>query len=85
MLGYERGRESGEVADILRTALIEGGVAEDALVFHRDETDGVVDLLKWSQPGDVLVMPIHAIAARRVVREKLDRLRDRGWQPGQSL
>lgn len=85
MLGYERGRESGEVANILRTALIEGGVGEDALVFHRDETDGVVDLLKWSQPGDVLVLPIHAIGARRVVREKLDRLRDRDWQPGDSL
>ncbi|MFZ2234830.1 MAG: Mur ligase family protein [Dokdonella sp.] len=85
MLGYERGREPGEVANILRTALIEGGVAEAALAFHRDETDGVVDLLKWAQPGDVLVLPIHAIGARRVVREKLDRLRDRAWQPGQSL
>ena len=85
MLGMERGRTSGEVAAILRTSLIEGGVADDALIFHSDETNGVIDLLKWAQPGDVLVLPIHATAARRVVREKLDRLRDRGWQPGQSL
>ncbi len=85
MLGMERGRASGEVAAILRTALIDGGVAEDALAFHSDETNGVIDLLKWVQPGDVLVLPIHSIAARRVVGEKLDRLRERGWRPGQSL
>lgn len=85
MLGYERGRAPGEVANILRTALIEGGVAEDALVFHSDETDAVVDLLKWSQAGDLLILPIHETAARRAVRERLDRLQERGWQPGQSL
>ena len=85
MLGYERGRAPGEVANILRTALIEGGVTEDALVFHSDETDAVVDLLKWSQAGDLLILPIHETAARRAVRERLDRLQERGWQPGQSL
>ena len=85
MLGYERGREPGEVANILRVALIEGGVSEDALVFHSGETDGVIDLLRWSQRGDLLVLPIHQSAARRAVREKLDRLQERGWHPGQSL
>ena len=85
MLGYERGRAPGEVANILRSALIEGGVVEDALVFHSDETDAVVDLLKWSQSGDLLVLPIHETAARRAVRERLDRLQERDWQPGFPL
>lgn len=80
--GYQRGRDTGEVAAVLRDALIAAGVDAGGLVFHSDETDAAEDLLHWARVGDLLVLPIHAPAARRVIRERLDRLHERNWQPG---
>jgi cyanophycin synthetase len=62
--GYLRGREPREVPAILRRELIAAGARDDQLDLALDETDGVHRLLAWARPGDLLVMPVHALDAR---------------------
>lgn len=62
--GYLRGREPREVPAILRDELLAAGAREDQLDLALDETDGVHRLLAWARPGDLLVMPVHALDAR---------------------
>ena len=62
--GYARGRERGEVPAILRGALLAAGAPAALLDQALDETDGVRRLLAWAQPGDLLVLPVHALDAR---------------------
>jgi UDP-N-acetylmuramyl tripeptide synthase len=83
--GYMRGRVAGEVAAILRAQLQQDGVNEDAIIDCLDEVAAVRDLLAWSQPGDVLVLPSHGVAARRQIRSLLDTLEAQHWQPGMPL
>ena len=83
--GYMRGRAAGEVAAILREQLIHDGVSADAIIDCLDEVTAVRDLLAWGQPGDVLVLPSHGVAARRQIRSLLDTLEAQHWQPGAPL
>ena len=62
--GYMRGRERGEVPAILRDALLAAGAPAALLDLALDETDGVRRLLHWARPGDLLVLPVHALDAR---------------------
>jgi UDP-N-acetylmuramyl tripeptide synthase len=82
---YLRGRESGEVAGLLRDALRATGMAGDALPVRLDEAQAVREALAWARPGDLLVLPVHEPAARDAVVALLDRLRDAGWNAGQAL
>ena len=70
--GYERGRALGEVADLMRSSLIAGGVAADVIDFIADETDAARVLLDWAEPGDIVVLLIHALAAKETVAALLD-------------
>ncbi len=72
--GYERGRQSGEVAAVLRAALIEHGIPDTAISFVAEEPDAARTLLGWAQPGDVLVLPVHGVEARKEVVALLDGL-----------
>ena len=72
--GYERGRQSGEVAAVLRAALLEHGIPDTAISFVAEEPDAVRTLLDWAQPGDVLVLPIHGVEAKKEVVALLDGL-----------
>lgn len=63
--GYLRGRESGEVPALIRSELLAAGARPDQIEHSTDETDGARRLLAWGQPGDLLVMPVHALEARR--------------------
>ncbi|MEO6800266.1 MAG: Mur ligase family protein [Rhodanobacter sp.] len=83
--GYMRGRAVGEVAAILRTQLQQDGIDGDAIIDCLDEVTAVRDLLAWAQPGDVLVLPSHGVAARRQIRSLLDTLNAQQWQPGLPL
>ena len=83
--GYMRGRATGEVAAILRAQLQHDGVNANAIVDCLDEVAAVRDLLAWGQPGDVLVLPSHGVAARRQIRSLLDVLDAQSWQPGMAL
>ena len=83
--GFMRGRVAGEVANILRDALIANGVAASALVECLDEIDAVRGLLEWAQDGDTLVLPTHGTQARQAVVGLLDGLQAMGWVAGSPL
>jgi UDP-N-acetylmuramyl tripeptide synthase len=82
---YLRGRASGDVAMILRDALLASGMAGDALPVCLDEAQAAREALAWARAGDLLVLPVHEPAAREAVVDLLDRLRDAGWNAGQVL
>ena len=85
MEGYLRGRAEGEVAGILRDELLRHGLPEDALEVCLQEVEAATQLLRWAEPGDVLVLPIHNSQAREAVVVLLDRLQLGQWRPGQPL
>lgn len=85
MDGYLRGRGSGEVAALLRTALRGHGVDDAAIVECLDETEAARLILAAALPGDSLVLPVHAPAARTRVVSLLDTLQAQGWAAGQPL
>jgi cyanophycin synthetase len=68
-----RGRELGQVPQLLMQGLAAGGVPPGHISHHADEEAAARQLLAWAQPGDVVVLPIHTPA----VREHLRQL----WQP----
>ncbi len=83
--GFMRGREAGEVACILRDALVQNAVPAEEVVECLDELDAVRGLLAWVRDGDVLVLPTHGVEARKAVVELLDGLQQMGWSAGASL
>lgn len=83
--GYLRGREPGEVPELLREELLRGGLDKAQLVTVLPEVEAARTLLAWAQPGDVLVLPVHGLAAREQVGDWLDALAARGWVPGGQL
>ena len=70
--GYLRGREAGEVPALLHAELRRLGVAETALRTILSEVEAAQQILFWSRPGDVLVLPVHSLAARAVLVDWLD-------------
>ncbi len=83
--GYMRGRVAGEVAAILRDQLQRGGIPAAVIVECLDEVVAVRDLLTWAQPGDVLVLPTHGVAARQQISDLLDTLQASHWLAGVAL
>ena len=83
--GYLRGREAGEVAQVIREALLRHGMSESALPVRLREADAAREALAWAQSGDVLVLPVHSLDAKTEVAGLLDALQASGWQPGQAL
>lgn len=82
---YLRGRASGDVAAILRDALLGAGMMDADLPVCLDEAQAARQALAWAQPGDLLVLPIHEPARRDDVVALLDRLQGEGWRAGQPL
>ncbi|HMM65742.1 MAG TPA: Mur ligase family protein [Dokdonella sp.] len=85
MEGFLRGRAAGEVAAVLRDELLAQGLSPEALPVQPGELDAARNALAWARPGDVLVLPVHALAAKAEVGALLDRLDSDGWQAGQAL
>lgn len=83
--GYVRGRAAGEVAALLADELLASGVPAAALQVELDEVEAVRALLAWARSGDVLVLPVHALAARAAVLALLAQLNASGWQAGEPL
>lgn len=71
--GYLRGREVGEVPALLHAELRRLGVAEGSLRTILPEVEAAQEILAWSRPGDVLVLPVHNLAARDALVDWLDR------------
>ena len=70
---------------MLRAALVANGIAADAIVECLDEADAARAALEWAAPGDLLVLPIHAPAARTRVVALIDGLVASGWRSGTPL
>lgn len=70
--GYERGRALGEVAGLMRTTLIAAGIAPTSIDFIPDEVSAARALLDWARPGDVVVLLIHAMAAKETLTAMLE-------------
>ncbi len=71
--GYLRGRAPGEVPRILRDALLRAGLPAAALPQQPDEVAAARVALDWARSGDVLVLPVHGLAARAEVVEMIAR------------
>jgi cyanophycin synthetase len=83
--GYERGRAPGEVAAIMRQALLDGGLDTATIDTRLDEVDAAHALLRELRPGDLLVLPLHETAARDTVVHALETMRAGQWRPGDAL
>ena len=83
--GYERGRGPGEIAAIMRAELLRTGIGEDAIVVRLDEVEAARCALEWARDGDLLVLPIHELAARDHIVSLLDRLQETKWRPRMPL
>ena len=67
-----RGRVPGEVPNIIRRELLRLGLPGSALPMCESEYEAARYALKWARPGDVLVLPLHAAAARAAVAALLE-------------
>ena len=85
MQGLLRGRAEREVTNVLRDELIARGLPAAALPLQASEIGAAREALQWARAGDVLVLPVHARAAKGEVRALLDCLEEGQWQAGQPL
>ncbi len=72
--GFIRGRAEGEVAALLREELLHLGMDASQLHTCLPEAEAAAYLLAWAQPGDVLVLLIHGLAAKAQVVTLIERL-----------
>ncbi|WP_155844839.1 Mur ligase family protein [Arenimonas oryziterrae] len=70
--GYMRGRAIGEVPGILRDELLRHGLPETNLRTILPEVEAAQAMLAWARAGDVVVLPVHNLAARAQVVTWLD-------------
>ena len=80
---YLRGREEGEVPGLLEATLREAGMPSENVARVPDEIQAVRAALEWSQPGDLLLLPLHT--HRDEVLALLNSLTERGWLPDEEL
>ena len=68
-----RGRQPGEIPQLIRSTLLQLGWPESALPVRATEAEAARCALAWARPGDVLVLPLHSPAARATVLAVLER------------
>ncbi len=83
--GMLRGRALGEVSALLQNSLLAAGYPPENIQTEADEVDAARQLLRWAQPGDVLVLPVHQSASRKVLSALLDEMEVGRWQAGAAL
>jgi UDP-N-acetylmuramyl tripeptide synthase len=66
-----RGREPGEVPQIIRNALLRAGLPESSLPQQPSEVEAARYALDWARPGDVVLLLVHSAAARADVLSML--------------
>jgi UDP-N-acetylmuramyl tripeptide synthase len=82
---YARGRPPRDISDALHAALLRHGVPADSTSRADGELQAVRAALAAAEPGDTLVLPVHADAARVATRALLDGLQASGWRAGDAL
>jgi UDP-N-acetylmuramyl tripeptide synthase len=65
--GHLRGRQPGEVPEILRRALLEAGLPPDAVTLRMTEAAAAQCALDAARPGDAVALLMHSAAAREAV------------------
>ena len=80
---YRRGRAPDETSGILRTEFLRLGANPETVVHAASEYEAVRQALAWAQPGDLLLLPLHAERERSL--GLLNRLQAGGWKPGDGL
>jgi UDP-N-acetylmuramyl tripeptide synthase len=80
---YLRGRQPGEIPNLMADELIGLGVAPEAVSRPGGEVAAVRDALAWARPGDLLLLTVHQ--DRPAVLALLERLRVEGWRAGEAL
>ncbi|MDH3441816.1 MAG: hypothetical protein OEM63_13740, partial [Gammaproteobacteria bacterium] len=53
---YHRGREHGDVFDIIRDELLGCGAAEEQIRHFEKESDSFSAAIEWAKPGDLVVI-----------------------------
>ncbi|MEO7251711.1 MAG: Mur ligase family protein, partial [Arenimonas sp.] len=71
---YLRGREAGEVPQVLRAELLRLGQSPTSIRTVLAEVEAAQALFAQASPGDVLVLPVHNLAAREQIVAWLDSL-----------
>ena len=66
-----RGRQPGEVTRVIRAELRRLLHPDAAVIEAADEVAGARRALDWARPGDVLALPLHSSAQRKLVMELL--------------
>jgi UDP-N-acetylmuramyl tripeptide synthase len=56
MPGYERGREVGEAAALIRSAALESGISGDSISYHASPSAAAQYALEKVRPGDLLIL-----------------------------
>jgi cyanophycin synthetase len=83
--GFIRGREPGEVAAILQSALVEHGVPVGSITIQLDEVEAVRTILAWAKEGDMLALPIHSTTGRAEVEVLMQTISKTTWHVGDAL
>jgi UDP-N-acetylmuramyl tripeptide synthase len=66
-----RGRQPGEVPEIIRRALLEAGLTPDAVTVRMTELEAARCALVSARPGDAVALLVHSGTAREAVLELL--------------
>ncbi len=80
MATYLRGRQPGEVLDLIQDELSRLGVPADRVERAASELEGARAALRWAQPGDLLYLFAHE--ERTQLLELVSSLSSQGWEPG---
>ena len=56
---YARGRDKGEVPELLRHRFLQLGASADILGYQEHELEGVREAVEWSRSGDILILLVH--------------------------
>lgn len=80
---YLRGREPGAMTALIERELRAAGAPPAVVAHGGEEFESVQEALRWAEPGDLLLLFVHAERERTLAL--LTRLVDSGWQPGRAL
>jgi cyanophycin synthetase len=72
LAAYRRGREAGEVFDIIRDELLQCGADSDQVEHFDEETDSLSAAMNWAEPGDLVIML--ALGGAAPIQEQLKSL-----------
>jgi UDP-N-acetylmuramyl tripeptide synthase len=69
---YHRGREAGEIYDVIRDELLRVGATAESIEHHDEELDSLAAAIEWAEPGDLVIML--ALGGAAPIQEQLRKL-----------